>query len=227
MEPAELCDADPEWLCIKLRPLTTKCVLIAVRLQWFLLKTLVRTTGSIVKLSLKPQLHGLFGIATSQLCDTLITQLPFHVHRKKGQALDCGDLLAVPNIVSLKPNTSAFFMVVNNVQDHIFAQPVLGLENHRRPFDARLCSRSPPLETSSTSVAMCGASSSTIKSDVSLAAPMRALSWRADLPRAAFLDRLATTRATAGFNRLPVFVDLLISLARDTALTRSLEKDAT
>ena len=55
---------------------------------------------------------------------------------------------------------------------------------------------------------------------------MRALSLRADLPSAHFLDRLATT-ATAGFIRLPVFVDLLTRLARDTALTKSLEKDAT
>ena len=106
--------------------------------------------------------------------------------------------------------------------DHIFAQPVLGLEIHRGPLHARLCSRRRPLETASTSVAMRGASSSTIKSDVSLAALMQALSVRA-----AFLDRLATQRATAGFNRLPVFVDLLTSLACDTALTISLENDAT
>ena len=61
-----------------------------------------------------------------------------------------------------------------------------------------ISSRSDPLETSSTSVAMRGASSSTIKSDLSLSARMRALS----------LDRLVTTRATAGFNRLPVLVGL-------------------
>ena len=86
-----------------------------------------------------------------------------------------------------------------------------------------ISSRSDPFETSSTSVAMRGASSSTIKSDVSLAALMRALILRADLPRAV-LDKLATTRATAGFSRLPVFVDFLTSLARDTALTREPRK---
>ena len=85
-----------------------------------------------------------------------------------------------------------------------------------------ISSRSDPLETSSTSVAMRGASS-TVKSGVPLTALMRALSLRADLPSADFLDRLAT----AGFNHLPVFVDLLTSLARDTALTKRLEKDAT
>ena len=90
-----------------------------------------------------------------------------------------------------------------------------------------ISSSSDPLEISSTSVAMRGASPSTINSDVSLAALMPALSLRADLPRAGFLVRLATTRATAGFNRLPVFVELPTSLARDTALARSLEKDAT
>ena len=68
---------------------------------------------------------------------------------------------------------------------------------------------------------------STINSAVPLAALMSALRLRTDLPRAGFLVRLATTRATAGFNRLPVFVELPTSLARDTALARSLEKDAT
>ena len=90
-----------------------------------------------------------------------------------------------------------------------------------------ISSSSDPLEISSTSVAMRGASPSTINSDVSLAALMPASSMRADLPRPVFLVRLATTRATAGFNRLPVFVELPTSLARDTALARSLEKDAT
>ena len=90
-----------------------------------------------------------------------------------------------------------------------------------------ISSSSDPLEISSTSVAMRGASPSTINSDVSLAALMPASSLRADLPRAGFLVRLATTRATAGFNRLPVFVELPTSLARDTALARSLEKDVT
>ena len=59
-----------------------------------------------------------------------------------------------------------------------------------------------------------------------VAALMRALSLRADFPSAHFLDRLATT-ATAGFICLPVLVDLLTRRARDTALTKSLEKDAT
>ena len=54
-----------------------------------------------------------------------------------------------------------------------------------------ISSMSDPLETSGTSVAMRGASS-TVKSDVSLTALMRALSLRADLPSADFLDRLAT-----------------------------------
>ena len=96
--------------------LTTRCVLHAVRLEcvlrcrskwWFLHKTLVRTTGSIVKLSLKPLFHGLIGIAASQLCDAFITQLPFLVHRE-GRALDCGDLPAFPNKVSSQAEHVSF-----------------------------------------------------------------------------------------------------------------------
>ena len=89
----------------------------------------------IVKLSLKPLFHGLFGIAASQLCDTLVTQLPFLVHRK-GRAPDCGDLLAVPNRVSSQAEHVRFYKVVNDVQSSttFFAQPVLELEIHRGRF---------------------------------------------------------------------------------------------
>ena len=103
--------------------LTTRCVLHAVRLQcvlrcrskwWVLHKTLVRTTGSIVKLSLKPLFHGLFGIAASQLCDAFITQLPFLVHRE-GLWIVAICLRSLTKF-RLKPNTSVFFIVVNYVQ---------------------------------------------------------------------------------------------------------------